>query len=152
MTESKIFERLFNGGRYALPYLIKIEHETVGTLRFTNDNVDIEFNGETYNASTFDYNPPNLDGTGATLNINSNPGDNTLFEFIENADQNYKITVIGVMVENGEVQPISNYTHFHGVASVNEKGAIEFNLDDDDRLDMTFPPYVFDTDNNRGNA
>lgn len=151
MTEAQIFEKLYNGGNYSLPYLIKFEHETAGVIRLVNNNVSIEFEGEIYEASTFDYTPPNNDGTGASLKINSNPGENDLFEFIENSDDKYILSVVGLIVDN-EAQPIRAYKHFHGVANIDEKGAIEFELEDDDRLNMTFPPYVYDTDNNRGNA
>lgn len=151
MTDAQIFERLFNGGNYSLPYLIKFEHETAGTIRLVNNNVDIEFNNETYAAATFNYTAPGSDGKGASLKISSLPGENELFEFLENTDETYKLTVVGLIVE-GEPQAIHIYTHFHGSATVDEKGNIEFNLEDDDRLNMNFPPYTFDTDNNRGNA
>lgn len=151
MTDAQIFERLFNGGNYSLPYLIKFEHSDAGTIRLVNNNEDVTFNNEVYKASTFDYTPPSSDGTGGSLKISSLPGENELFEFVENADDNYSLLVVGLLVENTP-QAIRVYKHFHGVANVDEKGNIEFSLDSDDRLEMTFPPYVFDTDNNRGNA
>lgn len=151
MTDAQIFEKLFNGGNYALPYLIKFEHETAGTIRLVNNNEDIEYNGEVYDASTFDYTPPGNDGTGGSLKISSLPGENELFEFIENADYKYKLTVTALLVE-GVAQPIRAYSHFYGSVTIDEKGEIEFTLESDDRLNMTFPPYTFDTDNNRGNA
>lgn len=151
MTESQIFEKLFNGGNFALPYLIKFTHPNADPIRLVNNNENIVFEGETFNASSFDYSPPSPDGTGASLNISSLPGENDLFEFIETVDDKYKLEVIGLIVE-GEVQKIRAYRHFHGVATMEENGRISFTLEGDDRLNMTFPPYTYDTYNNRGNA
>lgn len=151
MTDSQIFEKLFNGGNFALPYLIKFSHPTLESVLLVNNNENIVFNGEEFKASTFDYSPPSPDGTGATLNISSLPGENDLFEFIENSDDKYILEVVGLIVD-GEIQQIKTYRHFHGVATMEQNGQISFSLEGDDRLQMTFPPYVYDTDNNRGNA
>lgn len=102
-------------------------------------------------ASSFDYIPPSLDGSGASLNISSLPAENDLFEFLDQADDKYILNVVGLIVEN-EIQQINAYRHFHGTATMTEDGKISFTLEGDDRLNMTFPPYVYDTDNNRGNA
>lgn len=151
MTDSQILEKLFNGGNYSLHYLIKLEHATAGVIRLINNNESYEINGEVYEASSFEYDPPATDGSGGALRVTSPSGSNKVFEFVENADENYKLVVVGVLIDN-EVQILTNYVHFHGSVSVDEKGTIEFSLEDDDRLQMTFPPYVYDTDNNRGNA
>lgn len=151
MTDSQIFEKLFNGGNFALPYLIEFSHPNAEAVRLVNNNENIVFNNKTYLAANFDYIPPSYDGTGASLNISSLPAENNLFEFLDAADDKYILKVIGLIVEN-EVQQIKAYRHFHGTATMTEAGKISFTLEGDDRLNMTFPPYVYDTDNNRGNA
>lgn len=152
MTENEIFKLLFGGGNYSLPYLLKFTHQTAGTVCLVDNNEDIVFNGETYHGTSLTYTPPNNEGTNGTLSISSEPNDNTLFEFFENADQDYRLDVVGALLKDGTIQSIKQYRHFYGSISVDEKGTIDFQLGSDDRLDMTFTPYKFDTDNNRGNA
>ena len=147
---SHIFDKLFNGGRYALPYLVKFNHPTAGTYCFVNNNENVEYNDEEYIASSFDYTPPKNDGTGATLTITG--VDNELVEWIENSDSRISIEIVGVLIEDGSVFEIRQYRHFFGSVSYSDDMSLEFNLGSDDRLDMTFNPYVYDTDNNRGNA
>lgn len=151
MTDSEIFEKLYNGGLFNLPLLIKFTHSTAGVVRLTNDNVKITYKGEEYLPATFDYYQPDSNGEGASLNISSKPGENELFEFIENADENYVLEVIAT-IQDEEIQEFRNYKHFHGTADVDEKGNITFNFESDDRQEMTFTPYTYDTDNNKGNA
>lgn len=152
MTDNEIFNLFFGGGNYSLPYLLKFTHSTAGTVRLVNNNEDVVYNDETYTGSNFTYTPPNNDGTSGSLSISSVPNENTLFEFLENADENYRLDVVGALLDDGSVQPLKQYVHMFGSISVDEKGTVEFQLSSDDRLDMTFTPYKFDTDNNRGNA
>lgn len=151
MADTQIFEKLFNGGNFALPYLIRFSHETAGEVCLVNNNEGILFNNKYFNASTFDYTPPNAEGSGATLSISGLATENDLFEFLENADHNIKLEVVGVIVDN-TIEPLHIYKHFHGMANITENANIDFTLQGDDRLEMTFPPYTYDTDNNRGNA
>lgn len=150
MTDAQIFNKLFSGGNFALPYLIKFTHATAGTICLINDNQAIEYNGEVYNVSTFDYTKPDGKGQNATLNITS--FENGMLEFVENADHHYKLEVIGLLVDAVNVQPCGFYKHFHGSVSITENGTIEFQLGADDRKDMIFAPYKYDTESNPGNA
>lgn len=152
MYDYELYERLFNGGNYSLPYLISFSHPTAGTLRLVNNNENITYGGNTYTAASFDYNPPDLYGAGGTLNISPLQTDADINSYIEQLDDRYSLSVIGVISENKQVTPIKAYRHFNGSLTVNENGAIEFTLSGDDRLEMTFPPYTYDTDNNRANA
>lgn len=152
MTNNEIFNLLFNGGNFVLPYLLKFTHISAGSVLLVNNNEDIVFNGETYHGASVTYTPPNNDGTSGSLTIDSVPGENNLFEFLENADENYRLDVVGTILQDGTIQTLKQYKHFYGSISVDEKGTIEFQLGSDDRLDMMFTPYKFDTDNNPGNA
>lgn len=152
MTDSEIFNRLFTGGLFTLPFLLKFSHPDAGIVRLVSDNQDIQYNNELYSAADFHYIPPESNGTGGTLEINSHPNENSLFEFIENADFRYRLDVVGAILEDGSIQPIKAYKHFYGSVSVDKSGKVNFQLGADDRPEMSFTPYVFDTDNNPGNA
>jgi len=149
MTNAEIFNKLFNGGKFALPYLIKFSHSVAGDIYLVNNNEAIEYEGNTYAVSSFNYTPPNNIGEGASLSITSI--DNTIIEWAEKADSTLSISVVGV-IAGDSVQAIHNYKHFFGSISYDDNMSLEFTLGSDDRLNMSFTPYVYDTDNNRGNA
>lgn len=152
MTDDEIFNALYGGGNYTLPYLLKFSHEKLKTIYLVNNNEDVIFQGNTFLASDFEYTPPDVNGSGGTLSISSEPNENTLFEFIENADYKYRLDIVGALNLDGTVTPLKQYVHFFGTVTIDAKGKITLQLAGDDRLDMTFTPYKFDTDNNRGNA
>ncbi len=152
MTDSEIFNSLFGGGNYTLPFMLKFSHPDLDSICVVNNNQSIEYNGEIYIASDFSYTQPENNGTGGTLNISSQPNENNLFEFVENADHRYRLDVVGALLENNTIQPIKTYKHFYGSVTADRTGRLNFQLGADDRKDMTFTPYIFDTDNNRGNA
>lgn len=150
MTDQELFDRFFSGGKFSLPYLIKFYHPTAGTIRLVNNTEAIELDGEEYIPSSFDYTPPDTAGKGASLKITGI--DNGLIEFVENANWQYRLEVTGVIAEDGTVQKIKSYVHFYGSVSYGDDMQLQFQLGRDDRLDMTFCPYTYDTDNNRANA
>jgi hypothetical protein len=150
MTDAELFDTLFSGGKYSLPYLIKFYHPTAGTIRLVNNNEAVELDNELYEPSSFEYTPPDTTGKGATLKITGI--DNAIVEFVENANYQYRLDVKGVIVSGGVVEKIKSYVHFYGSVSYGEDMQLQFQLDRDDRLDMTFCPYAYDTDNNRANA
>lgn len=152
MTEAEIFNALFGGGNFTLPFLLKFTHPTAGKVCLINDNKSLTFESNTYEPANFTYNPPDDTGSNANLEISSVPNENNLFEFIENSDYKYRLDVVGALLEDGTVQKIKLYSHFYGSVSADKTGKINFTLGADDRKDMTFTPYVFDTDNNPGNA
>lgn len=150
MTNTEIYNLLFSGGNYSLPYLIKFEHPIAGTICLINDNQSVTYNGDVYEVSSFSYTEPDSNGDGATLNITG--VDNSLIEFFDKADYRYKMTVTGCLSVSGEVQRIKGINHFYGSISYSDSQEIQFTLGKDDRLDMIFNPYNYDTDLNRGNA
>lgn len=149
MTEREIWHLLFGGGKYSEHYLIKLHHDVAGDILVVNNNEAITYNGETYAVSNFSYTRPDANGNGGGLSITLI--DNALTEWIENSDDTCTIEVVGVLVEN-EVQRVRGFKHFHGSVSYANNLQAEFTLQGDDRQDMTFTPYVYDTDNNPGNA
>ena len=150
MTEAELFQKYFHGGSYALPYLLEFSGPTYKTLYFAGTNENIEYNGKTYESASFEYTPPDSQGKGATLRISALGND--LIQFVEYSDENYRLDVVGVIAENGTIQPLRQNKHFYGSVSYDEKMELNFSLATDDRLEMTFPPYKFDTDMNRGNT
>jgi hypothetical protein len=59
---------------------------------------------------------------------------------------------VGLIAEGGEVQRLKQYIHFYGTVSYSENMELNFELGTDDRLEMTFPPYKFDAETNKGNT
>ena len=47
---------------------------------------------------------------------------------------------------------MKSFKHQYGSVTITEEMKINITFTNDDRLGMAFPPYVFDSDNNRGNA
>lgn len=153
MTDAELFNKLFNGGNYALPYLIHLTQNKENpdfSIYLVNNNEDVTYNSQTYEASTFTYTPPKKDGSGASLSITGI--DNDLINLVEECTDNILLEVVGAIAENGEVYPVKCYRHFHGSVSYGNDMKLEFNLGRDDRLDLQFLPYILDTDNNRANA
>lgn len=152
MNNNKIFNTLFNGGNITLPYLIEIKNSSQ-TIRLVNSNKPVQYGGKTYGVSSFEYTEPDINGNGGSLSLTSI--DNEVFELIESTqvyDNNYSLSVIGVLIAGEEIQALRNMVHFHGSISMSENMTIEFTLEGDDRKEMQFPPYKFDTDNNPANA
>lgn len=150
MNATEIFNRLFGGGKFTLPYLLKFSHPDLQSLYFVNGLSDIDYNGETYIHSSFDYSEPKADGTGASLSITII--DNSLIQFLEYADEEMKIEAVGVINQDGTISPIKIFKHLHCVVTYDSEMKASFTLNKDDRAEMSFPPYVFDSDNNRGGA
>ena len=150
MTQSEIFNLLFNGGNFTRPWLLKLTHPTAGTLRYVNNNEQVTFNNEVYSPADFDYTPPNNDGEGAKLDISAT--DNyEIVEWLENADCRYSLEAVGVLID-GTVQETRCYKHFYGTVSMAEDNKLSFAPESDGRTDMIFTVYKYDTDLNRGNA
>ncbi|MDD7611978.1 MAG: hypothetical protein PUJ82_13805 [Spirochaetales bacterium] len=150
LNESELFDRYFNGGAFSLPFLLKFTCPNCNTLCFIANTESVWFEGELYRHASFEYNPPDTSGKGANLRISGI--DNGLVEFVENADENYRLSVVGVIAEGGEIQKVKQFTHFYGTVSYTETKELNFELGTDDRLEMTFPPYKFDSETNKGNA
>ena len=109
LNEYQIFNRYFNGGAYALPFLLKFSCPGCSTLYFVNNTESIEFEVNIYHHASFEYAPPDSNGKGANLRISG--ADNGLIEFVENADDNYRLDVVGLIAEGGEVQRLKQYIH-----------------------------------------
>lgn len=150
MTDNELFNRFFSGGFYSLHYLLEFSCANYDTIRLVNNTENVTYNGKTYTAAGFEYTPADSQGKGAQLKISG--AENSLIEFVENAQDDFRLDIVGVIAENGDIQKIKQYTHFYGSVSYGENMELNFELSNDDRLDMTFPPYKFDTDINRGNA
>lgn len=147
------FEKLIqrNGG-YCLHWLIKLSDANNNlVMRFVNNNQDVEYNGETYTATGFEYTPNNAESGytgGGSLEI-AYIG-NQIIDLAESYKQ-IKLDVVGVINERGEVTPYSRYHHTYGTLTAN-RGKAKFSFSKDDRLEMTFPALIWNAANNRGNA
>lgn len=150
MTSEDVFKLLFGGGNVTLPYLIEFSHPSLDSILLVNNTEDIVFDGKTYKASSFEYEEPDNQGDGGTLNISGI--DNDLIEFVDEADYKYKLSVIGVLCADNEIKKLKGINHFYGSVSYDQTQQMNFNLGKDDRLDMVFTCYMYDTDSNAGNA
>lgn len=153
MTQNEVFNALHRGGAFSLPYLIKMYHPIYGALYFVNNNEDVIFNGVTYNASTFKYTRPQTIG-GVLKNgvLEITAIQNEVIDIIEKSDELFEVTAVGVLDKAGSITAIKTFKHQYGTAVTDEQMKVIISFTNDDRLEMTFPPYVFDADNNRGNA
>lgn len=153
MTQDEVFNALQRGGAFSLPYLIKMYHPDYGALYYVNNNENVIYDGVTFLASAFKYTPPKTAGgvlQNGTLEITAI--DNNVIDIIDQSDELFEITALGVLNQDGTVTPIKMYKHQYGSATTDEEMKIVISFTNDDRLDMQFPPYIFDSDNNRGNA
>lgn len=153
MTQNEVFNALHRGGAFSLPYLIKMYHPTYGALYFVNNNEDVIYNGNTYHASNFNYTRPQTIG-GVLKNgiLEITAIDNEVIDIIEKSDELFEVTAVGVLDKAGSITAIKTFKHQYGTAVTDEQMKVIISFTNDDRLEMTFPPYVFDADNNRGNA
>lgn len=153
MTQNEVFNALHRGGAFSLPYLIRMYHPTYGALYFVNNNEDVIYNGNTYHASSFKYTRPQTIG-GVLKNgiLEITAIDNEVIDIIEKSDELFEVTAVGVLDKAGSITAIKTFKHQYGTAVTDEQMKVIISFTNDDRLEMTFPPYVFDADNNRGNA
>ena len=153
MTQDELYKALTTGGAFALPYLITVSQPDAGTLRFVNNNEDVVFDGYTYKASAFKYSRPYVVG-GVLQNgvLEITAIDSDILALIDNSTEQPEISAVGVLDENGTVTPFKSFRHQYGTVTTDESMRITISFTNDDRLDMKFPPYTFDSENNAGNA
>lgn len=144
------FSRLFNGGSHSLPFLVKFSSPGQTDVRLANTAGNITYRGETYEARTFSYTPPDMQGKGGSLTVPVAGTD--LVAFLDAADWKMVVDVVALVEEDGSISPIGCYRHMNGSASWGADMEVSMQLAPDDRMGMAFPPYVFDADNNRGGS
>lgn len=149
MTDAEIFDKLFNGGKHSRHFLIKFTHATLGTICLVDNNEAVIYDGNTYKPSSFEYFAPDANGDGGELRITSIGND--VYEFAENVRDDYRLDVVGILIDGSEVAPILQYKHYYGSLSYSD-GVLDFSLGSDDRGAMVFTPYKYDTETNAGNA
>ena len=142
-----LWKKLAQGGGYSLPYLVKIaDPDGENALYLINDSISLSYGGNTYKPSQFEYTPADT-GEG-TFNIELAEHDG-IIDLLENYTE-LNIEVIGIL--NGdEVAEIASWKHKYGTATW-DGAKLEVELDQDDRLEMTFPALLFNAYNNRGNT
>lgn len=153
MSIDEIFNALFNGGSFSLPYLIKLFHPDYGALYYINDVDDLEYNGNLYKASSFKYTKPQtIGGVLKNGSLEITAIDNNVIDIIEVSNELFTVSVIGAIDDNGAVTPMKFYKHQYCTVNTDEQMKIKITFTNDDRPDMVFPPDVFDNNNNIGNA
>lgn len=147
MTREEMFYKFFEGGNFSCHYLLKFELGN-SVIRLCDNNKDIVFDGETYLATSLEFTPPDTTGAGASLKITLIENFD-LFSMLASATDNYTLSVVGVINESGTVEEYESSNHMYGSLSVTQDRVMQFTLDRDDRLEMQFCVYDFDSENNR---
>ena len=140
-----VYEKLLAGGAWSLPYLIRLWNDS-RELCFVNDARNAEWNGKTYAASAFEFTPS--DDGDSTLEIEA--CDNKIITLIDEGES-FNAEFVGVLMEGGQIRELCGWKRRYGKANWNGKSA-SITFSSDDRLSMTFPALIFNSDNNRGNG
>lgn len=148
-TFQKLIQR---SGGYSLPFLIHIYDKDKNIeMFFVNANGNVFYKGNTYNESSFRYEPNQsvygFDG-GGKLEITVK--ENQTIDLVE-MYSDIHLDVIGVMDEQGTITELKTFRHHYGTLT-GDRTSIKFSFDKDDRLEMTFPTLIWNTQNNRGNS
>lgn len=153
MTQNEIYNALANGGGYALPFLIDVYHPINGVLHFVNNTENIIYNDIEYIASTFNYTRPKTKGgTLKNGSLEITIINNELIEMLDASDELLKINAVGIIADHNTVTPFKSFMHQYGNITISDEMKLTISFTNDDRLEMRFPPYTFDSDNNRGNT
>ena len=153
MTQFEVYNALFSGGKVALPFLIAMSHPDSGTLYFVNNTDDITYEGRVYKAASFRFTPPKtVGGVQQNGNLQISAIDNNALNLIDASDERFQVTIIGAVAKDGTVTAYQSFIQKYCTVNITENMDISISFDGDDRMGMVFPPVVFDTDNNRGNA
>lgn len=148
-TIAKLFSL---NGSYSLPYLINLHDKNRHIdMYFVNDTESHSYDNVTYEAEAFNYQPNASEygfTGGGTLEI-SVVG-NQVIDLVERYSD-ITLEVMGVLQDNGTITPINHFRHHNGKVSLDRNKAT-FTFSRDERLDMTFPALIFNSQNNRGNA
>ena len=142
-----IWKKLSTGGGYSLPYLVKIAApDGSGEICVINDSIALEWGGKTWQPSNFEYTPADTGEGSFSIEIAETDG------IIDLLEGYYELNIEVAGILNGdEVVEIASWKHKHGTATWDGK-ELEITLDQDDRLEMTFPALIFNSYNNRGNT
>ena len=129
--------------RAMFPYLIEVIHDDFGTLRYANSDSDIEYNGETFQASSFSIDPPDKEGGkigDATITISAI--DQFWIEKIRSTNKYAHMRFIAVIKydKSGKVivEPIEDYEFTLKNASWNDV-SIQWEMIFDDTMNIIVP-------------
>ncbi len=141
------YRQLAEGGIFNMPFLLHlqdIENET--DLYLVNDSQDFTYDGTTYLASVFNYEPSEDDDSTLEIDVIEN---DSLIDMLE---ENTELSVESVSIFNGEeIEEIAPKSFSYGSATWDGE-TLTLKLYKDDRLEMTFPALIFNTYNSRGGS
>lgn len=138
-----VFKELTEGGLFNLPFLLHIYDDTT-SIYLINDNVSLTYNGHTFSASEFEYQPGTNGDAQLSCAIFDKP---ELLNYI-NRNRRFNCDLIGVY-KGGEIVTLETYHHSFGEATWDGL-QFEIKLNGDDRGNMTFPALIYNSYNNRG--
>src|SRR5574344_2104712 len=106
-----IYKELTEGGLFSLHFILHI-YDSNTNIYLINENENLNYNGITYQAAAFAYNP-SVNGD-ATLEISIH--DNAELLNIVGRSRRFNCDLVGVF-KGGEIVPIGAYKHQYGDAS-----------------------------------
>jgi len=147
------FFRLHQPSVSPLHVLLELRHPDRVSWFFTNDNTNVEWEGQTYRATAMQWKfPESRDGIpqGGIFEITVNEvawaadGYGTeLLRWFDMADDRAEIVVKAIINDQGEIIPLDRMNQRHGTAVWNGK-TITWNLEPDDRFAMHLNPWGLD--------
>lgn len=142
-----IFKYLSEGGAFSLPFLVHI-YDSTTHVYLVNAKESITYNGITYSPSQFTFSPD--EEGAASLEIELVDEGNNVINIMDES-YNFHADITGVMNNDGTIYELKTYNNRFGSATWDGKSA-KITFTKDDRWDMTLPPLIFNSYNNRGNS
>jgi len=146
-----IFSKLFPVGTgVSFPVLLELKCPEKKTWYFTSNDRDVNYGNQLYTAVPMNYKfPTSKNGVpqGGVLEIDISVQDEgeELLKWFDELDHRASIDVVGLINEQGNIEPISQITQSHGNVSWDGE-KITWSLGADDRLNMQVNPWVADND------
>jgi len=147
------FNRLFQDAS-PVHVLIELRHPDRIPWRFSSDNRDVNWRGNTYRATAMRWKFPETSGgvpQGGTLEITVNESamsengyGTELLLWFDLADDRAEIAVMAAINDRGEIHPLGSTIQRHGTASWNGR-RITWNPSPDDRFGMHLNPWTLDS-------
>ena len=145
------FSKLFSRAAPPMHVLLELRHPDRPPWRFTSDNRDIIWQGNTYRATAMKWGFPETSGgvpQGGTLEITvdeSSDDDAELLRWFDMADDRAEIAVRAAINDMGDIHPLESIIQRHGTAGWDGK-KITWNPSPDDRFGMHLNPWPLDSE------
>ena len=143
------FSKLFSRNAPPVHVLIELRHPDRAPWFFTNDNRDIQWQGNTYKATAMKWAFPETrdgvpQGGSFEITVNESADGAELLRWFDMADDKAEIAVRAV-INDGRITALERMIQRHGTASWNGK-KITWNPSPDERFGMHLNPWALDSE------